>query len=194
MKLIPPATSRISGASRQPGAARSRATWFALGAFAALSVGCASPTIYPLQGEDPEVGLLLGQTGSQDARATPMSAARRLHQALVQQDTETAFGLLSAATRKALDDRGAAAGTSGRELIDDSTLPGPGGTLRRVRFESIFFGLNLADLRDLGPVAGTPADAVGARHALVAVAEDGTETPLQMLRESDGWKLDRTGF
>lgn len=180
MKLSRPATSRLLGV--------------ALGALSALAAGCASPTIYSLQGEDPEVGLLLGQTGSQDPRATPMSAARRLHQALVQQDTETAFGLLSAATRKALDERGAAAGTSGRELIDDSTLPGPGGTLRRVRYESIFFGMNLAELRDLGPIAGPPPEAVGARHALVAVAEDGTQTPLQMLRESDGWKLDRTGF
>lgn len=150
--------------------------------------GCANHQIVPLVGEDPEVAVLLGQDQTDDPRVSPMAAARRLHQALVQQDTETTWLLLSEATRRALDERGATVSTNGRELIDESTLPGPGGTIRKVRFETLFFGPRLFELQEV------PGDASPDRRQIVAVSEDGEKTPLLFVREADGWKLEQTGF
>jgi len=160
----------------------------ALAAFAVALPGCVNHEIVPLVGEDPEVAALLGKAPQDDPRASPMAAARRLHQALVQQDTETVWTLLSEATRRALDERGATVATSGRELIDASTLPGPGGTIRKVRFETLFFGPRLLDLQEV------PGDAAPDRRQLVAVSEDGDKTTLVLVRETDGWKIEQTAF
>lgn len=160
-------------------------------AFSTLLAACASPEIVPLLGEDPEVGVLLGKASADDPRSSPIAAARRLHQALVQQDTETVWALLSDGTRKALDERGTAIAASGRELIDESTLPGPGGTVRKVRYETIFFGPRLAELKE---VPGDGSEGPGAIRKVIALSEDGGETTVQFIREADGWKLDQTGF
>jgi len=157
----------------------------------AATAACASPAIAPLLGEDPEVGLLLHVAPPDDPHSSPMAAARRLHQALVQQDTETVWALLSVGTRRALDDRGAAMATSGHELIDESTLPGPQGTMRKVRFETIFFGARLLELKEVP--AGGP-DLPDARRRILALSDDGIETPVDFVLEPDGWKLERTGF
>jgi hypothetical protein len=161
---------------------------FALGA--ALTA-CPSPDVMPLIGEDPEVGRLLGKQSADDPSRSPLSAARRLHQALVQQDTTTVWALLSSGTRQALDERGAAISASGRELIDESALPGEGGTVRKVRFETIFFGPRLLELKEL------PCDNAAApstRCPIVAVSEDGAETRLEFVHEEEAWKLEHTGL
>lgn len=153
-----------------------------------LGAGCASPEITPLVGEDPEIAALLGRAPTDDPRSSPMAAARRLHQALVQQDTDTVWTLLSQATRRALDERGATISTNGRELIDESTLPGPGGTVRKVRFETLFFGPRLLELEEV------PGETGADRRHLIAVSEEGDKTRLELVREEDGWKLEQTGF
>lgn len=172
--------------ARAPQPSRNRNYSLLALALSAFVVACASPEIVPLLGEDPEVGVLLGKSSDTDPRTSPMAAARRLHQALVQQDTETVWALLSEGTKKALDERGATIATSGRELIDESTLPGQGGTVRKVRFETIFFGPRLASL-EAGPAQGSTAK-------IVAVSEEGTKTELEFVRDADGWKLEQTGF
>jgi len=159
--------------------------------FSTLLAACATPEIVPLLGEDPEVGVLLGKGSVDDPRSSPVAAARRLHQALVQQDTETVWALLSDNTKKALDERGTAIASSGRELIDESTLPGPGGTVRKVRYETIFFGPRLTDLKEL---PGDRAEGPGALRKVIATSDDGGETTVQFILEGDGWKLDQTGF
>lgn len=156
-----------------------------------LAAACASPEIQPLIGEDPEVGVLLGKAGDDDPRTSALAAARRLHQALVQQDTETVWALLSEGTRRALDEKGTDIATSGRELIDESSLPGPSGTVRKVRFETIFFGSRVNDLKELPSDEG---DRPGARRTVVATSDDGTETTVLFVREAEGWKIDFTRF
>ncbi len=158
-----------------------------------FATGCPSPVVTPLLGEDPEVESLLGRAPEDDPRVSALGAARRLHQALVQADTDTVWALLALPTRKALDERGAAIATSGRELIDDSTLPAPNGAVRKVRYESVFFGMNLVDLKDRSgkPTGEAP---LGEMRAISAVSSDGTETVVDFVREAEGWKLHRTGF
>lgn len=143
---------------------------------------CPKPDIVPLIGEDPEVTELIGQPPPDDPGASALAAARRLHQALIQQDTALAWTLLAEPTRRALDERGAAIGVSGRELLDAATLPGPGGTIHKVRFETVFFGPDVVDLAAEQPDG---ADQASVR----AVARDGKITELTFLREEDGWKL-----
>lgn len=153
---------------------------------------CSTTKVMPLAGEDPEVVSLLGDDPQDDPARSPLAAARRLHQALVQDDTQAAWSFLSQATQRALDERGAAVATNGRELLDRSMLPGPGGTMRAVRFETIFFGTRLADLREQ---AASPTNAApGTKHEVLAVSEDGSSSTLTFVREADGWKLDKTSF
>ncbi|MFO0748656.1 MAG: hypothetical protein U1F43_23790 [Myxococcota bacterium] len=160
-----------------------------LGAALALSLGaCPHPEVAHLVGEDPEVQRILGPVDDDDPGRSALAAARRLHEALMQDDTDTVWGLLSDATRKALDERGAAVATSGRELIDRSMLPGPGGTMRTVRYESILFGTRVADLVDPSP------SATGDQHEVVAVAEDGAKVTLTFVHEGETWKLLKSGF
>lgn len=153
---------------------------------------CPTPTVTPLVGEDPEVVKLLGAPPDDDPAASALGAARRLHQALVQQDTDRVWALLATTTRRALDERGAAIATSGRELLDDSTLPAPNGAVRKVRYETLFFGVDLVDLEDGSGKTGPGAP--GETRAISAVSKDGTRTQLDFVRESDGWKLHRTSF
>jgi hypothetical protein len=164
----------------------------ALSLLAAALSACPTPTVTPLVGEDPEVVRLLGRPPDDDPASSPLGAARRLHQALVQQDTEMTWSLLSTTTRKALDERGAAIATSGRELLDDSTLPAPNGAVRKVRYETIFFGVDLVDLEDTSGKIGDGT--AGETRPISAVSRDGTRTQLDFVREADGWKLQRTSF
>lgn len=152
------------------------------------STGCPHPDVAHLIGEDPEVASILGPQDDDDPTRSALAAARRLHQALMQDDADTVWGLLAEQTRKALDERGAAVSTGGRELIDRSTLPGPGGTLRTVRYETILFGTRVAELVDPDPAQA------GDQHDLVAVAEDGAKVPVTFVREGDTWKLLKSGF
>lgn len=153
---------------------------------------CPTPTVTPLIGEDPEVVRMLGAPPDDDPAASPLGAARRLHQALVQQDTDRIWALLATTTKRALDERGAAIATSGRELLDDSTLPAPNGAVRKVRYETLFFGVDLVDLEDTSGKTGPGAP--GETRPISAVSKDGTRTQLDFVRESDGWKLHRTSF
>ena len=151
------------------------------------SGACSSHEIVALEGEGPEVYALIEATPPDDPASSPLAAARRLHQSLIQNDTDMVWALLAAPTRRALDERGAAISASGRELLDASTLPGPGGTVRKVRYEALIFGSDVIDLRD------TKRDD-GDRRAVMAVASDGTAQELLFVREEDGWKLLKTGF
>ncbi len=145
---------------------------------------CAHPEIVPLIGEEPEIYELLGKSPEDDPRLSPLGAARRLHQALIQQDTEIAWSLLAETTQRALDERAAAIGVSGRELLDASTLPGAGGTVMKVRYEVVFFGPDLTDLRLQAPVGE------GADEATVeAVNSAGATLARTFIRTRDGWKL-----
>jgi hypothetical protein len=155
-------------------------------------LACPTRDIRPLVGEDPEVSRLLGGAPEDDPRSSALGAARRLHQALVQNDTETTWSLLSSGTRRALDERGAVISTSGRELIDDSTLPAPSGAVRKVRYETLFFGANLVDLKAKGAESGPQSP--GARRLVTAVQSDASEIDLDFVLEEDGWKLERTSF
>lgn len=149
-----------------------------------LLAGCAHPEIVPLIGEEPEIYELLGQSPEDDPRLSPLGAARRLHQALIQQDADIAWSLLAETTQRALDERAGAIGVSGRELLDASTLPGVGGTVLKVRYEVIFFGPDLTDLRLQAPVGE------GADEATVeAVNTAGDQLPRTFIRTRDGWKL-----
>lgn len=151
--------------------------------------GCPRPDIVPLVGEDPEIIQLIGQAPPDDPSVSPLAAARRLHQALIQQDTELAWALLAVTTRAALDERGTAIGVSGRELLDASTLPGAGGTIRKVRFDLIFFGPDVVDLAGEEPGAKGEPTAV-----LRAISRQGQITERTFVREEDGWKLALTEF
>lgn len=158
----------------------------ALIAICLLLVGCPNREIIPLVGEDPEIAELLEQPPPESPASSPLAAARRLHQALVQNDTDLVWTLLAKPTRRALDERGASIGTNGRELLDASTLPGPGGTVRKVRFETLLFGPEVADL-NLGPSDGAEA-------TVFAVSKSGSVTELRLTREEDGWKLLKSSF
>jgi len=152
---------------------------------------CPSTPIVPLVGEDPEVYALIGALPPDDPTASPLAAARRLHQSLMQDDAEMVWTLLARSTRLALDERGAYIGASGRELLDASTLPGPGGTVQKVRYEAIFFGRNVVDLQDTKRSVSTDDGEV---RTILAVAEHGDVQELRFVREEDGWKLLRTTF
>jgi len=159
---------------------------------AAVSLGaCPEQQIMPLIGEGPEVYALLETEAPDDPARSPLAAARRLHQSLMQDDAEMVWTLLAAPTRQALDERAATISASGRELIDASSLPGPGGTVRKVRYESIFFGPHVIDLQDSKKTSATP---FGDARVILATARDATETELLFVREEDGWKLLKTGF
>ncbi|TNF25295.1 MAG: hypothetical protein EP329_23330 [Deltaproteobacteria bacterium] len=163
----------------------------ALFAATAALGACPDKQIMPLIGEGPEVYKLLEADAPDDPASSPLAAARRLHQSLMQDDAEMVWTLLAAPTRRALDERAATISASGRELIDASTLPGPGGTVRKVRYESIFFGPHVIDLRDGKKTSQTP---FGEGRVVLATSQDKTETELVFVREEDGWKLLKTGF
>jgi hypothetical protein len=143
--------------------------------------GCPSPAISPLVGEDPEIETLLGTSEREALRSSPLAAAQRLHQALAQDDFQTAWELLAGATRAALDARGALIDASGRELLEGSSLPASAGAVRRVRFDTLFFGADVVELR----AAPTPEEPGG----IASVTRDGTVRSLRFLREDGLWRL-----
>lgn len=187
MKLTPRPTT-LSNSLPSP----SRLAGVALVALAVAVLGaCASPRIIPLEGEDPEVYQLIGSSAPDDPGASPLFAARRLHQALMQEDSATVWRLLATPTQRALDERGALIGASGRELLDASTLPAVGGSVQKVRYEHVFFGVDIVDLRDAGRDVTTDS---GTGRAILAVGKSGAITELTFLHEEDAWKLLKTRF
>jgi hypothetical protein len=155
----------------------------------ALTLGCPAPDLYPLVGDGPEIAKLLGKPLPAEPANSAMAAARMLHQALVQKDAEMVWALLSSGTRRVLDERGALIGTSGRELLDSSTLPTQGGLEHKVRFETLFFG---PDPVELVPPSDDHPPLPPDRDVLFARSGSGAMTELSLVREEDGWKLEKT--
>jgi hypothetical protein len=147
---------------------------------------CPSPELMPLVGEDPEIESILGTSERTQLATSPLAAARRLHQALSQEDFESAWELLATTTRQALDARGAVINASGRELLDASALPTSAGTMRRIRFSSLFFGLDVTDL-ELVRAEGEDA-------WVRAVGRDGDARELHFKRDAGLWRLHFTDF
>ena len=156
---------------------------------ASLVAACPKPDIVPLIGEDPEISTLLGQQRAEDPGSSPLAAARRLHQALMQKDSELAWALLSSATRRALNSRGALIGVSGRELLDASTLPDPAGRATKVRFDEVLFGGPIVEL------STGPEGAVNAKRATVhLIAKGGALHERTFVKDDEGWKLEHPSF
>lgn len=149
------------------------------------SGACVGTTLVPLIGEEPEIGRLLGSTGPDLPGKSPLATARRVHQALSQQDSEVAWSLLSLGTRHLLDTRAGLVGSTGRELLQRGTLPNADGTLLKVNFTNVFFG---SDLQAILP-AVTDSDLGPDRRTLQARSEQGTQRTIVFLLEADGWKL-----
>jgi hypothetical protein len=146
-----------------------------------LLCACPSPVILPLAGEDPEVAALLGRSERDALRTSPLAAAQRLHQALGQDDFQSAWELLALSTRGALDARGALIDASGRELLESSALPASAGTVRRVRFDTLFFGADILELR-AEPSPEEPG-------LVLSLARDGSVKRLRFVREDELWRL-----
>lgn len=149
-----------------------------------LPAGCGGPEIEPLIGEPSKVQRLTRAEPLPRPSNSPIAAARRLHQALVQQNMDLAWALLARKTQRALDERGSRIGVGGRELLDSSTLPGSGGTVRKVRFEEVFFG---PDVRRLETPPASPDDPD--QRTLRAVSASGAKSALTFVRGAEGWRL-----
>jgi len=135
----------------------------------------------PLVGEDPEIEKLIGTSDRAMLKASPLAAAQRLHQALSQEDFDSAWELLASTTRAAMDERGAIISASGRELLDASALPTSAGTTRRIRYTSLFFGPEVTDLK-LGGIKGQEG-------TVIATSRDGETRTLSFRLEGDMWRL-----
>jgi len=155
----------------------------------ALLPACPSPTIVPLIGEDPEVGVLIGAGQADDPASSPMAAARRLHQALLQKDTELAWTLLSDRTRQAMNARADTIGVGGRELLDSSTLPDDTGQVARVRYDEVLFGGSVVDLE----LAADPSPDTG-RAVIRMITRDGKVVERTFVLDSGDWKLEFVEF
>lgn len=156
--------------------------WFLLHALSMFVLAaCPTPELMPLVGEDPEIESILGTSDRAELRTSPLAAARRLHQALGQEDFESAWELLAEGTRKALDARGAVINASGRELLDASALPTSAGTMRRIRYASLFFGLDVIDL--------TLVRADGGQAIVRADGRDGDGRDMDFRLEDGLWRL-----
>ena len=159
-----------------------RIFWLALCLAGTTLLGaCPSPELFPLVGEDPEIEGIIGTSDRAMLRASPLAAAQRLHQALSQEDYDTAWELLASTTRQALDERGAIISASGRELLDASALPTSAGTTRRIRYTPLFFGADVADLK-LGGIEGE-------KGTVLATSRDGEVRTIAFRREDGIWRL-----
>lgn len=150
---------------------------------------CPDRNIVPLIGEDPEVLALIGAPPPEDPSTSPLAAARRLHQALNQQDMELAWTLLAAETRAALDTLGATVGQSGRELMDSSLLPDATGKLTRVRFVTVLLGPDPVSLE----LQGDPTPDAD-RSIVRVICRTGEPKARTFVRDQDGYKLLVTEF
>ena len=150
----------------------------------APAAGCMQTSIAPLVGEGPEVLKLLDAEAPENPATSALVAARRLHQALIQQDMELAWALLAVPTQRALDKVGVAVGMSGRELLDASSLPAPGGSLQKVQYASILIGPRAMDLVPSESTAGHES-----RRVIQIVCSDGAEYERTFERDDTGWKL-----
>jgi hypothetical protein len=150
----------------------------------APAAGCMQTSIAPLVGEGPEILKLLDAEAPEDPATSALVAARRLHQALIQQDMELAWALLAAPTQEALDRVGSVVGMSGRELLDASSLPAPGGSIQKVQFASILIGPKAIDLVASESTAGHQS-----RRVIKVVCSDGSGFERTFERDDTGWKL-----
>lgn len=151
----------------------------------AALVACPDTNIVPLIGEDPEVAELIEAPLADDPATSPVAAARRLHQALLQKDSELSWTLLSDRTRQALNARADVIGVGGRELLDSSTLPDDAGQVAKVRFDEVLFGGAIVELS----LAPEPNPDTG--RAVVRMAtRNGKVIERTFIFDSGDWKLD----
>jgi len=150
---------------------------------------CGATSITPLVGEDREVLELLDATPPDDPSRSALAAARRLHQALIQADMELAWTLLGPSTRDALNTLGAQSGMSGRELLDASSVPAPGGSIRKANFASLLIGP-----RAVGLIEVKATDLKSDEAAVQVRCADGTEHTRKFRRDDEGWKLSLTSI
>ena len=153
------------------------------------SVACVHTTVVPLIGEDPEIAELLDAPPAATPASSPLAAARQLHQALVQNDVDLAWSLLSGPTRDALNSKGAAICVGGRELIDASTLPDASGKVIRVKFDEVLFGGTITELSQ----AASPSPDSG-RAVLRMTTITGAILERTFVLDGGDWKLDLTAL
>ena len=153
---------------------------------------CGATSITPLVGEDKEVLQLLEAAPLDDPSSSALAAARRLHQALIQSDMELAWALLAPATRDALNALGKPIGMSGRELMDASSVPAAGGSLRKVNFATLLIGPRAIGLSE-ATTGGADVVSPDAATALIRVdCADGSSHTRTFNRDDTGWKLSLT--
>ena len=145
---------------------------------------CGTTSITPLVGEDREVLELLEATPPDDPATSALAAARRLHQALIQSDMELAWTLLGPSTRTALSKLGEGSGMSGRELLDASSVPASGGSIRKANFATLLIGPRAIGLKVAKSSAGEDGEAI-----VSVQCADGSEHTRTFRRDDTGWKL-----
>ena len=151
---------------------------------------CTDRVILPLVGEDKQVLDMLGAQTPDDPNVSALGAARRLHQAMIQKDSDLVWSLLNRVTQRSLDELATRVGTSGRELLESSVLPTIENTLRRVSFEEIFFGKDVMDLQSAPPDEAKPVDT----KIIHAISTNKAITELVFHLSDAGWTLVRTTF
>ena len=168
-----------------------KATWRLMASLLlALTFGssCINNSLVTLVGEGPGISKLLGKKLPTDPRMDPLAAAQRLHLALSTRDSRMVWALLAQPTRKVLNERAALVGTSGQELLESGALPTSSGALVKVRYETVFFGKQLARIKAKPNDKNTGPD----QRVIFALSTKGKITPLVFLKEDDGWKLLKT--
>ena len=100
---------------------------------------------------------------------------------------ELAWTLLAPSTRATLDALGKQSGMSGRELLDASSVPAPGGSIRKANFATLLIGPRAIRLKQISEGGGPD------RQAEVQVqCSDGSEHIRMFQRDDTGWKLSLT--
>lgn len=153
---------------------------------------CGATSITPLVGEDKEVLQLLEADPLDDPGSSALAAARRLHQALIQSDMELAWALLAAETRDMLNALGKPIGMSGRELMDASSVPAAGGSLRKVNFATLLIGPRAIGLSEEKAGGSEAVSADGAQATVRVEFADGSSHTRMFNRDDTGWKLSLT--